>query len=134
MNRTKNTSLPKVQSRKEFIDHLESMISQPSYDDTEHSKGRPHELKTYIVESNNNFPQRFTVGNTSGEVIDTGVDKTKILRVSCAGNILEFFLDITDERFYTLHTKVKRCQQGHRRNDRRPQPYIRQHMVLPRHA
>lgn len=107
MNRTQGISLPKVQSRKEFIDHLESMINQPLYDGDESSRGRPCELKTYIIESDNNFPQHFTSSGISGEVINTGMDEIKILRVTRASDNLEFFLDITDERFFTLHTNEK---------------------------
>ena len=107
MNNAETTRLPKVQNRKDFIEYLEDMISQPSHGGAEHSSGRPRELKTYVVESNDNFPRHFTLGDISGEVIDTGIDKTKILRVKYAGGHLEFFLDITDGRFFTLHTNEK---------------------------
>ena len=107
MNASKRWSLPKVQNRKEFIDCLENMISQPLHDGEESSRGRPRELKTYIVESDGGFPQRLTCGGISGEVSDTGLDNMKILRMSHGGNALEFFLDVSDKRFFALHTNEK---------------------------
>lgn len=107
MSTSKQRQLPKVQNRKEFIDCLENMISQPPYMGKESYRGRPRELKTYIVESDGGFPRHLTCGKISGEVNDTGLDNIKILRMSYAKNILEFFLDVSDKRFLTLHTNER---------------------------
>ena len=102
-----STLLPKVESRKEFMDCLENMISQPLRDGEEYSRGRPRDLKTYIIESDDRFPKQFECGGVSGEISDTGLDDMKILSAFYADGRLEFFLDISDQRFLTLHTNEK---------------------------
>lgn len=97
-------SLPKVKNRAEFVDHLEEMISQPLHDGEDYSRGRPRDLKTYIIESNEGFPRQFKSDVICGELVDTDTDTIKILRISHASNTLEFFLDVSDKRFFTLHT------------------------------
>ena len=102
-----NGLLPKVQTRMEFMDCLESMMDQPT-SDGEAYRGRPRELKTYIIESDGGFPQRFECANgVFGEVRDTGIDQIKILKVFQNDNKLEFFLDVSDNRFFTLHTNAR---------------------------
>ena len=100
-------SLPKVRSRAQFIDQLEEMASQSLQDGNESSRGRPRDLKTYIIESNDGFPRQFKHGNLSYDLVDTDADTIKILRMKHASKILEFFLDISDKRFFTLHTNEK---------------------------
>ena len=106
MNDTKNDiQLPRVQTRKQFMDHLESMISVPNED--AESRGRPRELKAYMLESEGGFPSSFSSDGMTGEVHSTGLDEIKILRV-LQGNVqLEFFLDASDSRFFVLHTNEK---------------------------
>lgn len=101
------TRLPKVESRAQFVDHLEDMINQPYHDGDDASRGRPRELKTYIIESNNGFSQQFKCGDLHCKVFDTDVDTIKILHMKHHGHTLEFFLDVCDERFFTLHTNEK---------------------------
>lgn len=102
-----NSRLPKVNTRKEFMDYLENIIHPPKYDDDNPSKGRLRELKTYILESNEGF-STFSSDDVSCEVVNTGLDNMKILRATPAvGNSCDFFLDITDNRFLVLHTNDK---------------------------
>lgn len=98
--------LPLVQSRKEFLEYLEDIISM-SREDDEEPRGRPRELKAYMLESEGGFPPSFFSDRITGEVQSTGLDGIKILQVSQNENILEFFLDTSDPRFFVLHTNEK---------------------------
>lgn len=91
------------------MDHLESIIYPPKYEDEEYSsKGRLRELKTYILESNESFPAQVNTGGISCEVVDTGLENMKILRARPkSGSTHEFFLDVSDNRFFVLHTNDK---------------------------
>jgi len=101
------TKLPQVQTRKELLDHLENAISL-SREDDEEPRGRPRELKAYILESEGGFPRNFDSNGITGTVKDTGLNKIKILQVSSQKEaMLEFFLDINDPRFFVLHTNEK---------------------------
>lgn len=101
-----DVKLPRVQTKGEFMNYLESAISMPRDDDTE-PRGRPPELKAQIIESEDGFPSKFSSGNITGEVQNTGLDGIKILQV-CQGKVVfEFFLDITNPRFSVLHTNEK---------------------------
>ena len=88
------------------MDYLESVMSTPRYDE-EDSRGRPRELKTYMLESDGGFPQHFKSDRVSGEVSDTGLDGIKILHMSHENNRVEFFLDTSDQRFFALHTNER---------------------------
>lgn len=102
-----DTKLPKVNTRKEFMDYLENIIYPPKYDDDYPTKGRLRELKTYILESNEGFPAIHS-SDLSCEITDTGLNNMKILRATPTnGGSYEFFLDTTDDRFFVLHTNDK---------------------------
>ena len=107
MNDASSMLLPKVQNKKEFMDCLEDMISQPLRDGDEYSRGRPRDLKTYIIESDGGFPTQFTCDGVSCEIRNTGLDNMKILSAFYADERLEFFLDTSNQRFFTLHTNEK---------------------------
>ncbi len=104
-----SSKLPRVETRKDFMDHLESVIHPPKYEDEEYSpKGRLRELKTYILESNEDFPSQLSTDEISCEVTDTGLNNMKILRATKkSGSMHEFFLDVSDKRFLVLHTNDK---------------------------
>jgi len=104
-----NVRLPNVQTRKDFMDYLENIIHPPKYDDEEYSsKGRLRELKTYILESDEGFPLHINSDEISCEVVNTGLDGMKILRASQKNKSThEFFLDVSDKRFFILHTNDK---------------------------
>lgn len=101
-----NVRLPLVQTRKQFMDYLEDAISA-SREDDEEPRGRPRELKAYMLESEGGFPSSFYSDGITGEVQSTGLDGIKILRMSQNGTVLEFFLDTSDPRFFVLHTSEK---------------------------
>lgn len=91
------------------MDYLENIINPPKYDEDDYpGRGRLRELKTYILESNTGFPSQIVSDQISYEVIDTGLDKMKILRATQnSSTISEFYLDVSDDRFFVLHTNEK---------------------------
>ena len=93
------TRLAMVGSQSEYRKALEDM----AWASKRRSHGRPTELKTYIIETEETLQKHFKLGNTKYESIDTGLDKIKILRVSDSKPV-EFYLDVNDGRFLFLHT------------------------------
>lgn len=99
-------ALPKVGSRKEFMDTLHDMNHQtggrgPGRD----SRGRAPRLRTYVLERNGPLgPGRGE--KASWDVGDTGVDEIKILTVmpGRGGAPRQFYIDMADGRFILLHT------------------------------
>jgi len=92
------------------MDYLESVINPPKYDEDESpTRGRLRELKTYILESNEGFPSQVITDELVCDVINTGLDKMKILRTTAKNNgtLSEFYLDTSDPRFYVLHTNER---------------------------
>jgi len=98
--------LPKVGSRKEFMDTLYDMNHPPkSRKPGQDSRGRFTELKTYIMERNGPFgPGQGT--RASWDMENTGVDDIKILTMEPGrGNDrLQFYMDKTDKRYLLFHT------------------------------
>ena len=85
-------SLPKIQTRKAFIECLERMIQTPKeYDNEEESRRHPHELKTYMLESDGDFPLQYNSGNLKWTVSDTGLADMKILHIERGSITCEFF-------------------------------------------
>lgn len=104
--------LPKVNSQKEFMDYLDNVINPPKIEDYDvPSKGRLRELKSYILETNEDFPATIDSKNYHAETVDTGLNNLKILRVfgkdANKQRHVEFFLDISNKRFLTLHTNAE---------------------------
>ena len=104
-NVTVGSRLPTVGTRAELMSALEDMIAPRKSG----GGGRPpwgtlHELKTYVLESDRDFPRRFKSGGMRCEAADTGLDAVKILRARRDGDTAEFFLDMEDKRFPLLHT------------------------------
>ena len=100
--------LPKIQSRKEFMDYLTKEISAPKSDDDEsQGQGRLRELKAYVIEANSGIPKSAKSDCTKWEMVDTGLDKMKIMRTNVMGSKCEFYADVSDKRFHTLHTTAK---------------------------
>ncbi len=100
-------SLPKVQTRKEYMDTLADMNSPPKRPRSgDGPRGRITELKAYLVETN----EIFKSGNgnkVTWELTDTGVDEVKILCVRDTKKqspVRQFYLDKVDKRFLLLHT------------------------------
>lgn len=102
---TMRTSLPIVQTRKEYTDTLADMNRRPGANGAG-SRGRTSRLKSYLLEANEMF-RSGSGERASWEIVDTGVVEIKILRVwDTRGQspTRQFFLDMSDSRFPLLHT------------------------------
>lgn len=99
-------SLPKVGTRKQFMDTLSDMITPPKSEEGEgeEMRGRPTELKSYLLESNSPLSKHFQFDEISADVSDTGIESIKVLTLVRKGNAVQFYLDLSDERFLLLHT------------------------------
>jgi hypothetical protein len=101
------TTLPKVSTRKEYMDRLGEMMTTgvvEEFDEEAERRGRPREPKSYIIEANSDLPTEFQVGGLEGSILDTGLAYLKTLRLSSSGSMFADFLDKTDKRFWVLHT------------------------------
>lgn len=105
---THDLSLPKVQSRKEFMDYLGNEINPPKDEDDESpGQGRLRELKAYVIEADSGIPQSGESAGASWEMMDTGIDKMKIMRANVGDSTCEFYADVSDKRFHVLHTTAR---------------------------
>ena len=94
-----------VSSNKEFLETLEEMVEPPRQAEPgESPAGRPNELKTFILESDKGFPSHAVLGDVSYDVVSTGMDAMKIINARDGETACEFFLDVSDRRFFMLHT------------------------------
>lgn len=110
---THDLSLPKVQTRKEFMDYLGNEISPPKdEDDGPLGRGGLRELKAYVVEADSGIPRTGKSDGASWDMIDTGVDKMKIMRTLVGGTMCEFYADVSDKRFHVLHTTARSDDAG----------------------
>ena len=91
--------LSAVNSTDDYVGALEGMASASR----RYTQGRPTELKTYMIESRDGVPGKFSIGSTKCKTSETGLDGIKILRVG-GSRPVEFYLDINDGRFLFLHT------------------------------
>lgn len=100
--------LPKVQTRKEFMDVLHDRINPPKIPTEDGSTtGRPTELKTHLVENNSELLQKFYTEDLQVNIDQTGLDHIKILTltdIKKTDSKFQFYLDKNDERFLILHT------------------------------
>lgn len=98
--------LPKVQTMKQLMDYLEDQIASPPGEDREDSgRGWPRELGSYVIETNGRTVPHGGSNGTAWEIDGTGVNEIKILRVRRdAAPPAEFFADVSDRRFFILHT------------------------------
>ena len=93
-----------VSSNKEFLETLEEMAEPPRQAEPgESAAGRPNELKTFILESDKGFPSSADLGD-SYDIAGTGVEDLKVLNVHDGTSACTFFLDVSDKRFFKLHT------------------------------
>lgn len=90
------------------MDHLTKEISAPKSDgDESQGQGQPRELKAYVIEANSGIPKSAESAGAKWEMVDTGLDKMKIMRTDVMGTKCEFYADVSDERFHMLHTTAK---------------------------
>lgn len=87
--------------------YLENVIYPPKDSEEDETRGRLRELKAYMLESDRPLHSNFVIDAERYEIIDTGLEKMKILRVLGNGTFHEFFLDVADSRFYVLHTNER---------------------------
>lgn len=100
-----NTSFPKVQTKKEYMDFMGSLMSKAE-EEIDHERGRPRQLKSFIIESNSQVPTEFNAGSVSGVIQPTGVQDISVVQLSKGNKTAPFFLDTSDKRFWVLHTNA----------------------------
>ncbi len=90
------------------MDYLAREISAPKGDDDEsQGQGKLRELKAYVIEADAGIPKSAKSADVEWEVVDTGLDKMKIMRTNVMGTKCEFYADVSNKRFHTLHTTAK---------------------------
>lgn len=109
--------IPRVESQKQFVDVLETWVTPPKIlEPEEEGRGRPLELKSYIIEKNGSLDRSFALEGMVGEIKDTGIESLKILSLlratpstdpSAEPVRVEFYLDMSHERFLVLHTNFE---------------------------
>lgn len=100
----------KFESRKEFMEYLGDMLTH-SYEErqkmalpSEETRGRPPELKTYIMESNNSHPNIEAVTTLEAKQIPTNLSKIDILVLRYKSQFTQFYVDTSDPRFFVLYS------------------------------
>ncbi len=102
-------SLPKISTKKQFMDTLSRMNTPTEFDEEDGMgvRGRPRDLKSYLFEANEELTPQFEIDKTMGKISDTGLDNIKILTMNEQGDrFAQFYLDISDKRFLILHTNA----------------------------
>ena len=90
------------------MDCLAREISAPKSDGGEsQGQGRLRELRAYVIEADAGIPKSAKSEGVEWEIVDTGLDKMKIMRTDVMGTKCEFYADVSNKRFYTLHTTAK---------------------------
>lgn len=98
--------LPKVNTRKEYMEQLGEMMSHSSIEEDEDGRpGRKTELKTYIIEANGTLPDTIQTDRVLAGIQNTGIDTVKILSIKNKKYSSNFYLDKADPRFWLLHTR-----------------------------
>ena len=92
------------------MEHLGDMLTH-SYEQkqemappSEETRGRPPELKTYIMESNNVHPNIEGVATLEARQIPTNLPKISILELKYKSQFTHFYVDTTDPRFFVLYS------------------------------
>jgi len=99
---------PKFKSRKGFMDFLGDLVTETVEEEVEaetieETRGRPRELKTYIMESNNGAKIQ-NVTSLIASQLPTDLPEVSILRLEYAGRSAMFYMDAIDTRFLVLYT------------------------------
>lgn len=105
--------LPRVDSMTEFSDALQDLIPSESKSTNGNylrfdKRHRRTQLKTYIIESNSKLESsEFLIYDSiQCEILSTNIDKIKILRITKDDVPNEIYLDISNERFWKLHSNI----------------------------
>lgn len=96
------TRMPQIQNRKELRGVLSSVLERGEGEDEDLDFRK--KLKTYVIESN--IPE-VTASSIKGffQVADTEDTSLKILKANLSvNNQLRFYLDVSDKRFWKLHS------------------------------
>ncbi|HVP93046.1 MAG TPA: hypothetical protein VMS94_04825 [Acidobacteriota bacterium] len=96
-------------SRKEFMDFLEDMMAASVEEEAEaevieETRGRPREMKTYIMESNNGLPKIRTATSLIAFQSPTDLPEISVLKLEYEGKSAVFYIDASDPRFLVLYT------------------------------
>jgi hypothetical protein len=90
------------------MDTLSIMVTPPKLEEPEGEKrGRPKELKSYIIENNSELYPEMQLNDKSYAIIEnTGVENIKRLTIRQDLRHVQFYLDVSDpeKRFLILHT------------------------------
>ena len=105
-----NTTPPKFDTRKDYLDYLGSMMVQSEEEEEEETygeaRGRPRLLKTYVMEANRGFPTNKEILDVVADINDTGLQDVTVLTLRNKGRNARFFVDQSDRRFWLLHTNA----------------------------
>jgi hypothetical protein len=100
-------SPPKFESRKEYLDYLQMMMTSPVEESEEffgETRGRPRLLKSYLMESNRGLPE-----SHDGLLVkksETGLPEVTALTLKYQNKNARFLVDTSDRRFWVLHTSA----------------------------
>ena len=98
---------PEFETRKEFMEFLGELMIKSFEHETEktvgETRGRPRLLKTYIMEVNR-LPSEFELTSMKGSLRATKVPDVSILSLEYANMHARFYVDMSDKRFWMLHT------------------------------
>ncbi len=112
---TETSSLPKFETRKEYMDYLMGMmVTAEDEEESEElfgeTRGRPRLLKTYVMEANRGLPSNRESLDVLIQPVDTGLrDVTWITLATTAKTnpkSARFLVDMSDQRFWLLHTNA----------------------------
>lgn len=106
-----STTIPKFESRKDYLEYLASMMVPPEEEEEEEevfgeTRGRPRLLKTYVMEANRGFPTKKEILDVAIEQSDTGLQDVNVLTLRHEAKSARFFVDTSDRRFWLLHTNA----------------------------
>jgi len=110
---THNPILPprsKFESRKDFLEVIGDMLthsgkeSETMVSTSDETRGRPPELKTYIMKSNNIIPNIEAVSTLDARQIPTNLSKISILELKYNNKLTYFYVDSTDPRLLVLYS------------------------------
>lgn len=105
--------LPRVGTRRQFMDVLEGWISRAGEGGADPRAGRPAGLKSYVLESDGPLRRNAALKRINWSMADTGVAGLKIASVTLDGGARrQFFADVSDRRFITVHTNGRERDVG----------------------
>ena len=87
------------------MDFMGSLMSKAE-EEMDRERGRPRQLKSFIIESNSQIPTEFNAGSVRGVIQPTGVQDINVVQLSKGNKTAPVFLDTSDKRFWVLHTNT----------------------------